>query len=264
MKTTVQVEGKSVEVDIPGVVPEADVAAKYMPKDVVEQIVKDRLAQFAKGHIKVDDLDDAGKKALAERLGWKLEEVDADGEPKIGKQLEQAKGEWTERELKPLQEQVKTHRGEVETLRSGKLADSIVAVAAKAGVKTPLLTPLVAGEDPPIVAMLQRAFGFDEKSKRWFVKSADGFAFSADPAKNGPYKSVDEFVTDWAKLPANKDFIGVTTQGGPGIGTGGGAGGGGAEVIVLTREQAENHALWNETLKKVGGDPTRIKVADEQ
>src|ERR1043166_7765322 len=152
MKTTASVQGKSVEVEIPGVIAESEVSSKYMPKEVVEQIVKDRLAQFAKGHVKIDGLDEAQKLALVKQLGIEVMEVE-DGAPakgNIGKQLEEAKGTWRSQELTPVQEEAKRYRAEVETLRHGKLTDAIIAAAAKAGV----LPALLSGERPPIAALV--------------------------------------------------------------------------------------------------------------
>src|SRR5437879_7022097 len=120
MKTTVQVEGKSIEVDIPGVVAEADVTAKYMPKEVVEQIVRDRLSQFAQGRVKVDELDAAAITALAEKKGLKLA---GSGTPTddIAKQLTQARADWSKLELEPVLAREQASKADVQSLRRGQL-----------------------------------------------------------------------------------------------------------------------------------------------
>jgi hypothetical protein len=262
VKTTVQVEGKSVEIEIPGVIPETEISTKYMPKDVVEQIVKDRLAQFAKGHVKIDGLDEAGKLALVKSLGIEVVEVDEDGTPakgSLGKQLEAVKNEWVQKELTPVAEEAKRYKAEVESLRQAKLSDAIIAAGAKAGV----LPALLSGPRPPIAALVgSEAFAFDEKSRSWYVKGENGFAISSSPTEGQPYKTADEYVAEWAKRPENKPFVGITTQGGANLGGGSASAGDGR--VVLTKEQASDGAVWAEALKKVGGDASRIVVNDSK
>jgi len=260
VKTTVQVEGKTIEVDIPGVVAEADVAAKYMPKEVVEQIVKDRLTQFARGHVKVEGLDEASKRKLAtETLGLKLAgEGGTEGD--IGKQITQAKTQWAKEELEPVLAREQAHKGEVEKLRRDQLRAAIRAAGARV-FKDVLLTPPVAGASSPLETMLEPAHGFNETTRTWHVKSAEGFAISSDPSKYGVYKTPEEAVAELAKNPAYKDFLRVESQGGPNLG---GGFGGGAAVVVLTSEQAGNKQTYDAALAKVGNDPTRIRVADAQ
>jgi hypothetical protein len=259
MKTTVQVEGKPVEVEIDAV-PTSEVSKSYMPKEVVEQIVKDRLAQFAKGHVKIDGLDEAGKLALVKSLGIEVMEVDEDGAPakgNLGKQLEAAKNEWAQKELTPAVEEAKRYKAEVESLRQAKLTDAIIAAAAKAGV----LPALLSGQRPPIAALVGTdAFAFDEKTRSWYVKGENGFAISSSPTEGRPYKTADEFVAEWAKKPENKPFVGITTQGGANLGGGSASAGDGR--VVLTKDQASDGAVYAEALKKVGGDHSRIVVND--
>jgi hypothetical protein len=256
VKTTVQIEGKSVEVDIPGVVPEADVAAKYMPKEVVEQIVKDRLSQFAKGHVKIDELDAIAIQQIAEKKGLKLATSTNDD---IGKQITQAKTQWSETELKPVIEREQAARAEVDTLRRGQLRSAIRAAGARF-FKDVMLTPPVAGAASPLETMLEPAHGFNETTKTWHVKGTDGFAISSDPSKYGVYKTPEEAVAELAKNPAYKDFLRVETQSGPVLG--GGSSGGGEGRLTVTPAQASDAAFMAEALKKVGGDYSRIVIAD--
>ena len=258
MKTTVQVEGKSVEVDIPGVVAEADVAAKYMPKEVVEQIVKDRLSQFAKGHVKPDELDAAAIQALAEKKGLKLASAGTQGDD-ITKQITQAKNEWAKQELEPVIAREQASKAEVQALRRGQLSAAIRVAGARV-FKDVLLTPPVAGASSPLETMLEPIHGFNEQTRSWHVKAAEGFAISSDPQKYGVYKTPEEAVAELAKNPAYRDFLRVETQGGPGL-AGGGSGSG---AVVLTSEQAGNAQMYAAALAKVGGDHTKIRVADAQ
>jgi hypothetical protein len=247
MKTTVQVEGKSVEVEIPGVISEADVAARYMPKDVFEAELARRGTSIAEkaGYINPKTLDDAGKQKLAESLGLKPA---AGNDGDVGKQLERAQKEWAARELTPVVEREQAAKTEIETLRRDRLTDGLVAAAARAGVKAVLLNPPAPGAKPPIVAMLEQSFGFDEKTRNWYAKGTgeQPFLFAAQPTGAQPYKTVDEFLGDWARVPGNKEFIGITTQQGPGL-QGGGSGGGAG--VVISRADYKN--------------PTKYRIAKE-
>jgi hypothetical protein len=247
--------GDKIEVDFPGVVAEADV----MPKSVVEQIVKDRLSQFAKGHVKPDELDAAAIQALAEKKGLKLAGSGTQSDD-IGKQITQAKQDWTKLELEPVLAREQAQKSEVATLRRDQLAAALRAAGARV-FKDVLLNPPAAGAQPPIVTMLEAQFGFNEPSRTWHVKAADGFAISSDPQKYGVYKTPDEAIADLAKNPAYKDFLRVETQGGPGLSGGGSSGG---AVVVLTSEQAGHAPTYDAALAKVGGDHTKIRVADAQ
>jgi len=249
-------DGKTIEVEVTGVVAEADIAAKYIPKESVTQIVQDRLTQFARGHVKIEGLDEAGKRKLAiETLGLKLA-GDGEATSDIGKQITQAKSQWAKEELEPVLARETAAKGEVETLRRSQLKAAIRAAGARF-FKDVLLTPPVAGASSPLETMLEPAHGFNESTRSWHVKGADGFAISSDPQKYGVYKTPEEAVAELAKNPAYKDFLRVETQDGPGL-QGGGTGGEGR--IVLTREQAGNAVVYADALKKVGGDHARLVV----
>lgn len=225
MKTTVQVEGKSIEVDIPGVVAEADVAAKYMPKDVFEAELARRGTSIAEkqGYVNPKALDAAGKKALLEALGVKADGGAAEGE--LGKQIERAKATWSETELRPVIEREAALKSEIEGARKERLYDAIITAAAKAGV-LPALLESAGGSKAAIVAMHEHRFGFDEKSRQWYQRGADGsLAFASQPTADRPYKTVDEAIVDWAKLPTSKPFVGLLMQQGPGLQGGGRAAG---------------------------------------
>lgn len=259
MKTQLTLDGKTVEVDVPGVVAEADVAANYMPKTVVEQIVKDRLAQFAKGHVKADELDTAAITALAEKKGLKIATSGTQGDD-LSKQIAHVKGEWAKQELEPVLAREQGYKTEVDTLRRDQLTAAIKAAAAR-HFKDVLLNPPVAGAKPPIVTMLEPQFGFNEQTRSWHVKAGEGFAISSEPQKYGVYKTADEAVAEMAKNPAYKDFVRVETQAGPGM-QGGGTGTGGDGRVVLTPAQANDASVYADALKRVGGDHSRIVVND--
>lgn len=245
--------GEKIEVDVAGVVSEADV----MPKSVVEQIVKDRLAQFAKGHVKVDELDAPAIQALAEKKGLRIATAGTSTD-EIGKQIQQAETTWTEQKLKPVLEREAAQQKEVAALRRDQLTAAIRSAAARF-FKDALLNPPSQGAQPPIVAMIEPQFGFNDQTRTWHVKAGEGFAISAEPQKYGVYKTPEEAVAELAKNPAYKDFLRVETQEGPGV-QGGGAGGSAAGTVVLSPEQASDAGTYQAALKQVGGDYSKVVI----
>lgn len=265
MKTSVQIPanakpGETVEVDVPGVVAEADLSTKYTPNEAITRIVQDRLAQFGRGHVSLADIaaKPEVKQQVLDLLGIKAGGAEGD----IGKQLEGAKRTWAETELKPVAEQLQTSKAEVDTLRRDRLTDSIVAAAARAGVKATLLNPPFAGAKAPIVAMLEQGFGLHEQTRQWYARGASAeqpFAFAAQPSGAQPYKTVDEAVSDWAKKPENKEFIGIVTQGGPGLGGGGGSHGAGA---FISHADAKNPQKWQRVREEARKQGVEVQYSD--
>lgn len=221
MKQTVQIDGKAHEIDIPGVIAES----------AVEELVQERLTRFAKGHVKVDGLDDAGKKALAEKLGLKLATEGGATGGDITKQVESAQVQWEATRLTPVLTELQTLKSELEGGRRDRLYDAIITAAAKAGVLDSLLDA-TGGSKAAIVAMHEHRFVFDEKAKGWFVKGADGTpALATNPKTGKLYKDPAEFVSEWVKLPTSKPFVGMTMMQGPDLGSGGRAGTGTPGVV---------------------------------
>jgi hypothetical protein len=259
VKTTVQLPadvkpGATIEIDVPGVVAETEVSTKYTPNDAVSRIVQDRLAQFGRSHVKLEDITAKPevKQQVLDLLGIKPQ-TGTDGD--IGKQLERHTAELREREIKPLTEKLTAGQAEIETLRRDRLTDNIVAAAARVGVKATLLTPPVAGAKPAIVAMLEQTFGFDDKTRQWYVRGASAdqpFAFAAQPSAAQPYKGVDEALKDWAKQPANREFIGIVTQGGPGLGGGGGPSGGVGFISTADARDPRKYRIAKDAAQKAG------------
>lgn len=268
MKTSVQIPanakpGDTVEIDVAGVVPEADLASKYTPNEAVSRIVTDRLAQFGRGHVALADITAKPevKQQVLDLLGIKGTSG-ADGD--IGKQLERHTAELREREVKPLNEQLTSSKTEIETLRRDRLTDLIVAAGARAGVVAPLLNPPFTGAKPPLVAMLEQGFGFDDKSRQWYARGANAdqpFAFAAQQTGGNPYKAVEEAVKDWSKKPENKQFIGITTQSGPGANTGGGSSGGTGGVFI-SRADAKNTQKWQRAREEARKQGVEVQYSD--
>lgn len=247
-------DGKTVEVEVNGIVAESDLSTKYTPNEAVTRIVQDRLTQFASGHVKLDEITSKPevKQRVLDLLGIKPQSGDGTD---VGKQLERAKNEWAERELKPVTEQLASGKTEIEALRRDRLTDSIVTAAARIGVKAILLNPPAPGAKPPIVAMLEQSFGFDDKTRQWYARGANAdqpFAFASQPTGAQPYKAVEESVKDWAKLPANKEFIGITTQSGPGLQGGGGSGSGAGFISSADARNPMKYRAAKEAAQKAG------------
>jgi hypothetical protein len=262
MKTSVQIPanakpGDTVEIEVPGVVAEADLSSKYTPNEAITRIVQDRLTQFGRGHVKLEDITAKPevKQQVMDLLGIKAQGGDGSD---VGKQLEGARRQWDETVLKPVAEQAQISKTEIESLRRDRLTDSIVAAGAQAGVMATLLNPPFPGAKPPLVAMLEQGFAFEEKTRQWYARGANAdqpYAFAAQPSGAQPYKAVEEAVRDWAKKPENKQFVGITTQSGPGANTGGGSSIGGG--VLISHADAKNPQKWaraREEARKQGVD----------
>ena len=120
-----------------------------------------------------------------------------------------------------------------------------------------LLTPMIAGRPAPIVLMLEDLFQWDEASGAFYVSDGkDGFVLSTSPDIEQTYMSIAERVWEWAADPENAVFleprwnrrfgrpVGLPQRG----------------TIVLSHEQASDGATYQDALKRVGGDHSKITV----
>lgn len=183
-----------------GYIAESDVKEKYVPKEFMQSEIARRL----KGKADPDTLlqDETFRAKALETWG-----VKPDGQKKpSGEDVEKLYGQWEQKHVTPLKEQLAGHLQEVQSLRTRDLYGQLVSAAAP-HVNEQLLQSPVAGQAPPIVHLLAPYFGYDEEHKGWFVKDGDGFAFAAKPEKGAPYKTAAEFLTEWAANKANAAWI---------------------------------------------------------
>lgn len=236
-KITVQIDGKEVEIELPAeYLHQDDVKKAYMPKDAFQEELSRRTAGISNSTLEKllngEDMDTITK--IAEKHGLIGKDKLNEAQKSVAEKLEAARREWEDKHLKPERTKAEQAHGRVQKLLHSVLVSNILTAAAEAGVKKPMLKPLVDGkpETAPIVSMLGSLFGYDEKTEQHYVRDGDSFAFSSTPTGGAPYKRVSEFVKEWAGDKSNTDFVESTRQASPGVGAGGGARqAGGAHVI---------------------------------
>lgn len=224
-KVKVTVEGKEVEVDLPqGYLSPDEVKAGYVSKEAASQLVEDRIGRYAK-KAKQELLEDAEFRTEA-LAAWNVQPGGKGGNSATPAEIEEALKEYERTRLVPLQKDLDSYKGKVQTLTRSQLHAQIIAEATAAGVHRQFLKPLPGSKTPAIIGMVENNFGFDEQNNDWLVRSADGKSYqvSGDTGAPHPYKGVKHFFADFAKDP---DFRGMLEdrQGGadlkkPGDGSG--------------------------------------------
>jgi len=263
----IQYDGKEVEVELPeGVLTSEEVAENFMRKETFMPEVDRRVKAQLKGLVKREDL--LGDEAfLSEALGKQGKELFDPTKTKKGKgalddealaqRLAEAQEGWRKKELAPVMEKLTGTEKAVSKLRDRILDGQILQSALNAGVKEAFLKPPAEGTASPIVSMLRGTFGFDPEHDNYFVrKGEEDFEFSAKPDEGHPFKTVSEFITDWAGRKENADFVDVERKRGPGLGGPGKAGKQSGRDVVLTPAEAGDHATWTaaeERATKQGG-----------
>ena len=183
----------------------------YLSQEQVDAIVVDRLRRDREARLR----DPAYRKQAIE--AWRNDEqfraeviealgIKAGGKP-TGEELAEAQKQWEATHLEPLRQKLSAYESQVNRLLRKDLHGQILAAAAAVGVKKAFLTPPVPGSVPPIVHMLESVFGYDEQTDGWYVKAGEGFAYSASPTKERPYKSVEEFLREWAQKEEAKELL---------------------------------------------------------
>jgi hypothetical protein len=228
-----------------GLKTDAMVAADYMPKNTFQSELGRRAVGIAegKGYRKPEDMlsDEDHVATIMEKHQLVKKGSKAEGEPKppTPEMIAELQGEWRTKELVPVQESQVAGEKRIDTLLGRMKSADIVAAAAAAGVKERFLNAVATGQDAPIVSMLGSVFGFDEELGEHFVrKDKDQFEITSDPKSTHPYKTIREFVTNWAGLPDNKDFVDVATQTGARLKDAPGTVSG--KNVTINREQASD------------------------
>ncbi len=194
---TVSYNGTEVEVPRPkGLLSQAEIDKSYIPKATHDDL-------FAKQRRKLDDmkgfknpaelLDDPEFRTQAQEK-WGLNPNQT--AQQLQDQVNKAKLEVTERQLKPLQKQLETESAKVKKLLTKQLEGQIVSAAAEAGIDPLLLKAANKGGTPMIVSMLRDSFDFDPELDAHFAKGPNGFAYST--SGETPYQTPLEFITNWA------------------------------------------------------------------
>lgn len=211
-KLKVQHNGAEIEVDAPeGVLTAEEVAEQYVAKAVHNSEMA-KLRKKGEGRVTADELleNDEFKTRALEAWNVKPGKGQAD--------VEAARREWSDKTLKPVQDQLAKAGETITGLRRRMLHSEILAAAASAGVKPQFLKSPARGAIAPIVSLMEGAFGFDEESGSWYVRNGETFAYAAKPAEGAPpYKSAAEYVAEFAGNKENADFVVDQRQRGPGM-----------------------------------------------
>lgn len=216
---TVEIDGQSHTVDLDAV-PTSELQKSYVPKDFMEQEVTRRAKSMAKGM--APSLEDILKEDDHRNQALKILGVD----PKKGSTPEDLAAkyqEWEAKHLNPLKEEATTYKEQVQSLRSKVLEKDIIQAAVEAGVRDEFLKSVRPGQSPLIVKMMTDLFDLDEESGQFLVKRADGngFEYASKPSQDSPFKTIQEFFSEWAEDKANAGFLKDQRQRGPGIKEGG-------------------------------------------
>lgn len=242
MKIKVKLEnGDEVEVERPtGLLDEAEVREKFMPKATFESELKTRVDSIIANKGLVDP------ETLMDSEDFKVKFMEHH-EISSNKTADQYKADLANeaeklrrKEVTPLKEALETANKRI-VVKNQRELSSILLTAAAGRVKTPLLKG-TATSRPAFVAMVGDNFGFSDEHDTWFVKNSDGsFAF---PKKgDSPYKTPEEFVEEWLEDEANADFLAEERQHLPGIKPGGTPKGG---RVTISRADAEDTAKYRE------------------
>jgi len=249
MKIKTNINGQPTEIEVAD---EEIVAAGFQPTANFEKELGRRAISIAKkqGLMTADELkaqlldDETFVQSVLDSKGIKPGQQDA-GETATAIQdaVKRNRQEWESRELAPTRAKLEEFETREQSLLVKDLHRQIIQAAAQLGIKKALLKSPTRGSAPPIVSMLETAFGFDTDTGEFYVLDGEGFAFSDKPSKDNPYKTVEEFVEQWTQDKENSEFLDVQSQGGPrlqGTLSGGRAGAG---AVHISRADSRNLRL---------------------
>lgn len=264
----VTIDGKEVEVELPeGYLSPDLVSEGFMRKETFMPEVERRVKTMNKGMVKSDDLLEnedfltkmllkQGKELFDSEKAKKGKKGDSDVDAMLAQRLAEAQTDWRKKELTPLQENLIKTEGTISTLRARILNGQILQESINLGIKESFLKSPSEGGIVPIVSMLRGTFRYDNEHNEFFVsKSDEEFEFSNKPEEGHPYKTVSEFMIDWAGRKENVDFVDIERKRGPGLG-GPGRGQQRGKDVVLSQAEASDHGTYiaaEERAKKQGG-----------
>lgn len=186
-------------------------AQQGLTQEQVNAIVTDRLTRDRQARLRDPEFRSQALEAWRDDEDFRSQAVDAlgikpGGKPS-GEEMQAAFKQWEQQHVAPLKTRLETAEGRVERLTRKDLHGQIVQHAAALGVKAAFLKPPVPGAPPPVVHILESAFGHDPQTDGWYVKAGDGFAYSTNPTQDRPYKGVDEFLREWAQTDEAKELL---------------------------------------------------------
>jgi hypothetical protein len=241
-----------------GWTPNDKLAETHIPKGTFEAELTKRTGAIIKnqGYRKPEELleDAEFKKTFMEKHGLNPDAAAKD----LQKEVERVKNEYEVKHLNPIKTKLDAATKLIEKKNQKELHAEILA--ATGGRAQDVLLKKLGDAPPAIVNMLDRVFGYSEEHDKWFVRKGDGFQYSTTGA--APYKTVEEFMTEWLDDPANKDFVKPTRQDGPGAkpaGTGSDVQGG---VLRIPRADARDPQKYRAAREKAAKSGARIEFID--
>lgn len=258
-------DGKETEVAVPMSAIMDAVKDTHVPKDRIESDINRRVQGIVKnqGLRKPEELldDETFVAQVLEKHGGKPKGGDDEASKQLKDALAKARKDFEDKELGPVKARLQEKEDREQALLVRDLERQILQAAADSGVLRSLLKAPARGKPAPIVSMLEDTFAYDAETGEFYVADGDSFVLSTSADKSTTYKGVDEYVKEWASQKENADFL-QPGQRGPGMGGQGDRGGprGGTGSVVLTPEEAGNYATYQDALKRVGGDHSKIIV----
>ena len=145
--------------------------------------------------------DESFKQQFMDKWGIKAEPTapnKADEDAAIATRLEAAHGEWSTKELTPLQAKLEKANERLGGVMKKLLHGEIMQAANEAGIKRELLKPGPGGSIAPLLAMLEPMLGYSDEHDAFFAKDGDTYKFSAKPEGGSPYMGAGELLSAWA------------------------------------------------------------------
>lgn len=193
IQTEVEVEGQAHEIELDtedlGVIPEDEVRDSYVPREVMEDTIQQRIARATRGRFTIDDLDedDDVLARIADRYSDRVKDALGIDDDANDVDVDKLRESIRSSEVSPLKEQLETLESQVNSLRVERLKATVAGVdAIREG-----LTPL-------IQRYYQDAAEWDPEYEDWFVVDDDGeFKTTSDPQKGkAPYMTIEEDLAE--------------------------------------------------------------------
>ena len=220
---TIRVSHNGTEIEIPrpaGLLTPQEVADKYVPKGTHNAEMARFRTQLdaVKNYRDPNELlaDESFRSQAIEKWGITPGKTQA----QFQEQIERAKLELQEREIKPRETKLAKAKEQIDRLRAKDLKGQILQAAAVAKVEDKYLKSPTKNGRPLIVSMLEDAFAFDEENGEWFAKGTSGTPFAFSQSGETPYMTTSEFIQIWAQADG-KDYVRNERQGGAEAGAGG-------------------------------------------
>lgn len=204
--------------------------------------------------------DESFKQQFMDKWGIKpvVEPNKADEDAALATRLEAAHGEWSTKELTPLQAKLDKANERLGGVMKKLLHGEIMQAAMEAGIKPELLKAGPGGSIAPLLAMVEPLLGYSEEHDSFFARDGDTYRFSAKPEGGTPYMGAGELLSGWAGEKDNEWAIDAQRQKGPNAGDPHSVQKGG--VIRLSAAEASDHATYQAAQTRAAETGARVTV----